>query len=564
MKIKLLSLSFAFAFFTANAFAQNNVPAVDSLALKNWYHQSYEKTGIYGVGTTDAIEFLKSKGLKPSPIIVGVIDSGVQIDHPDLKNNIWNNPKEIANNGKDDDGNGYADDVHGWDFIGGKDGKDVDHDTMESTRIVSLYEKLFETGDLKTNEKNREKYPNEFKEYQRAKFIYDKDLGEAKDALSNIDEQKALIRQMTTELQNALGDKPLTLENVNEATFTVPQYKQAFLQMIANNSDLEGKNATQINMLADSEMGEAVKYYSGKVDYMLNKSYDPRYIVGDDYTDIKEKHYGNNEVEGPDALHGTHVSGIIAAVRNNNIGMDGIAGDVAKILVVRAVPDGDERDKDIANAIYYAVDNGAKVINMSFGKPFSPNKERVWEAMKYAEKKGVLMVHAAGNDNKNVDTEYNYPTNFKDNEHKSFVNNWITVGASTRYNNALKASFSNYGKEKVDIFAPGLEIYSTVTKGKYKFLQGTSMASPVVAGCAALLWSYFPQLTAEQVKNILFITANKSTIEVTAGGESENSPMIKTTFDQLSATGGVVDVFRAVKYAYDNFNPDKGSKKGKK
>lgn len=561
MKIKLLSLSFAFTFITAITFAQNNVQAVDSLALQSWYHQSYEKTGIYGVGTNDALEFLKSKGLKPSPIIVGVIDSGVQIDHPDLKNNVWINPKEIANNGKDDDGNGYADDVNGWDFIGGKDGKDVDHDTMESTRIVSLYEKLFETGDLKINEKNRKKFPNEFKEYQRAKFIYDKDLGEAKEALSQIDEQKALIKQMAAELQNALGDKPLTLENVNEATFTVPQYKAAFIQMIENNSDLQGKNATQISMLADSEMGEAVKYYSGKVDYMLNKSYDSRYIVGDNYSDIKEKYYGNNEVEGPDALHGTHVSGIIAAERNNKIGMDGIAGDVAKILVVRAVPDGDERDKDIANAIYYAVDNGAKVINMSFGKPFSPNKERVWEAMKYAEKKGVLMVHAAGNDNKNVDTEYNYPTNFKDNENKTFVNNWITVGASTRYNNALKASFSNYGKEKVDIFAPGLEIYSTVTGGKYKFLQGTSMASPVVAGCAALLWSYFPQLTAEQVKNILFITANKSTLAVKAGGESEDSPMINTTFDQLSVTGGVVDVFRAVKYAYENFNPEKNSKK---
>ncbi|MCO6564952.1 MAG: S8 family peptidase [Apibacter sp.] len=561
MKIKLLNLSFAFTFITAITFAQNNVQAVDSLALQSWYHQSYEKTGIYGVGTNDAIEFLNSKGLKPTPIIVGVIDSGVQIDHPDLKDNIWINFKEIANNNKDDDGNGYADDIYGWDFIGGKDGKDVDHDNMESTRIVSLYENLFETGDLKTNEKNRKKFPNEFKEYQRAKFIYDRDLGEAKEALSQIDEQKAMIRQMTAELQNALGDKPLTLENVNEATFTIPQYKDAFIQMIENNTDLQGKNATQINMLADSEMGDAVKYYSERVNYMLNKSYDPRYIVGDNYSDITEKHYGNNEVEGPDALHGTHVSGIIAAERNNKIGMDGIAGNVAKILVVRAVPDGDERDKDIANAIYYAVDNGAKVINMSFGKPFSPNKERVWEAMKYAEKKGVLMVHAAGNDNKNVDTEYNYPTNFKDNEHKSFVNNWITVGASTRYNNNLKASFSNYGKEKVDIFAPGLEIYSTVTGGKYKFLQGTSMASPVVAGCAALLWSYFPQLTAEQVKNILFITANKSTVAVKAGGESENSPMIDTTFDQLSVTGGVVDVFRAVKYAYENFNPEKNSKK---
>jgi subtilisin family serine protease len=240
--------------------------------------------------------------------------------------------------------------------------------------------------------------------------------------------------------------------------------------------------------------------------------------------------------------------------------MDGIAGDVAKILVVRAVPDGDERDKDVANAIIYAVDNGAKVINMSFGKPFSPDKEKVWDAMKYAEKKGILMVHAAGNDNKNVDTEFNYPTNFKDNENKSFVNNWITVGASTRYNDKLKASFSNYGREEVDIFAPGLEIYATVTGNKYKFLQGTSMASPVVAGCAAMLWSYFPHLTAEQVKDILLKTANKSTVATTAGGEGENSPKIETTFDQLSVAGGVVDIYKAVKYAYENYPAKK--KKG--
>ncbi|MCT6869766.1 MAG: S8 family serine peptidase, partial [Apibacter sp.] len=304
MKIKLLSLSIAFTLITATAFSQDTNQAVDSIALKNWYHQSYEKTGIYGVGTNDAINFLKSKGLKPSPIIVGVIDSGVQIDHPDLKNNIWVNSKEIANNGKDDDGNGYTDDIHGWDFIGGKDGKDVDHDTMESTRIVSLYEKLFgkdyfEVDDI--YEKNRKKFPNEFREYLRAVSVYEKELKEAKMSLSQIDEQKEMIRQMTDILQKALGDKPMTIENINAAEFTIPQYKTAFLQMLENNSDLEGKNATQIKMLADSEMGEAVQYYSGKVDYMLNKNYDPRSIVGDNYADIKEKYYGNNEVEGPDA-----------------------------------------------------------------------------------------------------------------------------------------------------------------------------------------------------------------------------------------------------------------------
>ncbi|MDR1876164.1 MAG: S8 family peptidase [Flavobacteriaceae bacterium] len=560
MKKILLILNLALVLISANTFAQTAEQAIDSTDLKNWYHKSYEKTGIYGVGTIEALEFLKSKGLKPSTIVVGVIDSGVQTDHPDLKNNIWKNPKEIANNGKDDDQNGYIDDIYGWDFIGGKDGKDVEQDTMEATRLITKYEKLFDTDNQKTNEANRDKYPAEFKEYQRAKFVYDKEYGESQMALAQIEGQKSMIKQMIDVLTAALGDKPLTIENINAATFPQEQIKGAFLQM-AQNPEIQGKNADQITKLVDEQMDEGLKYYSTKIDYMLDKVFDPRDIVGDNYSNVNEKYYGNNEVEGPDALHGTHVSGIIAAERNNKTGMDGIAGDVAKILVVRAVPDGDERDKDVANAIIYAVDNGSKVINMSFGKPFSPNKEKVWDAIKYAEKKDVLLVHAAGNDNKNVDTEFNYPTNFKDGEAKSFVNNWITVGASTRYNDNLKASFSNYGKEKVDIFAPGLEIYATVSGSKYKFLQGTSMASPVVAGCAALLWSYFPYLTAAQVKDILLKTANKSTISVTAGGESENSPELHTTFDQLSVTGGVVDAYKAVKYAYENYPPQKGKKK---
>lgn len=504
MKKVVFSIALAFGLFVNSLSAQ----ATDSLTLKNWYHQNYEKTGVYGVGTNDAIEFLKSKGIKPSSIVVGVIDSGVQIDHPDLKKNIWVNPKEKPNNKKDDDGNGYIDDIHGWDFIGGKDGKDVDHDTMEATRVVAKYEKMFESANKSTNEANIKKYPKEYQEYLRAKLVYDVKLKEAQKGMDNISSNQEQISQVVSTLRDALGNNTITVENAQK--LANPNLK-SYVMMLASDSSVSGKTVDEFEKIALEQFKEQAKYYGDQLKYMLNKDYDPRAIIGDNYSDLKQKNYGNNEVEGPDALHGTHVSGIIAAERNNNIGMDGIAGDVAKILVVRAVPDGDERDKDIANAIYYAVDNGAKVINMSFGKGFSPDKERVWEAMKYAEKKDVLMVHAAGNDNKNVDITFNYPTNFKDGENTSFVNNWITVGASTRYNDNLKASFSNYG-QRVDIFAPGLEIYSTVTKSGYKFLQGTSMASPVVAGCAALLWAYFPSLTAAEVKDILLKTANKSNV----------------------------------------------------
>lgn len=549
MKKIFLSLSLAFALTSSVLFAQENAMAADSTSLKNWYHQSYEKTGIYGVGTDDAIAFLKSKGLKPSIIVVGVIDSGVQIDHPDLKNNIWVNAKEKPNNKKDDDKNGYVDDIHGWDFIGGKDGKDVNHDTMEATRIIVKYEKLFDGVISSENQANIKKYPKEYQEYKRAKLVYDSKLKAAQKGLENVQNSQEQIGQIVSTLRTALGNKTITTENAQ--SISNPGIKD-YVMMLAEDESVKGKTVDEFEKIATGQFKEGLEYYGNQEKYALNKNFDPRNIVGDNYADLTQRYYGNNEVEGPDALHGTHVAGIIAAVRNNKIGMDGIAGDVAKIMVVRAVPDGDERDKDIANAIFYAVDNGAKVVNMSFGKSFSPNKERVWEAMKYAEKKGVLMVHAAGNDNKDIDITFNYPTNFKDGENTSFVNNWITVGASTRYNDKLKASFSNYG-QKVDIFAPGLEIYSTVNKSGYKFLQGTSMASPVVAGCAALLWAYFPDLTAVEVKDILLKTANKNTDPLLLGEDAD------TTFDRLSVSGGVVDVYKAVKYAYENY-PSKANK----
>ena len=239
----------------------------------------------------------------------------------------------------------------------------------------------------------------------------------------------------------------------------------------------------------------------------MNKDYDGRKIVGDNPEDIKNKYYGNNIVFGPDkekALHGTHVAGIVAQVRGNNLGGDGVAANV-EILTVRAVPDGDEYDKDIALAIRYAVDNGAKIINGSFGKSFSPHKNWVYDAIKYAAKKDVLIVHAAGNDGYNIDENknINYPNDSQDNI-KEFADNVITIGAiNKQYGENVVAPFSNFGKINVDVFAPGEEIYATVPNNKYKYLQGTSMAAPNAAGVAALIRSYYPKLKASQVKHIL-------------------------------------------------------------
>ena len=291
------------------------------------------------------------------------------------------------------------------------------------------------------------------------------------------------------------------------------------------------------------QLKKGVDHYTTAVEYGYNLEFNSRSIVGDNPDNLYEKGYGNNDVEGPDARHGTHVAGIIGANRNNDLGIKGIADNV-RIMSVRAVPNGDERDKDIANAILYAVDNGAQIINMSFGKSFSPQKEAVDKAVQYAESKGVLLIHAAGNDGDDLDKQPNYPTKTLSNGTESKT--WLEIGASSwGADENFVGSFSNYGKKSVDLFAPGVQIYSTIPNNEYEDLQGTSMASPATAGVAALLLSYFPELTADQVKNILKQSTRKfDGLKVTKPGSSEDVP-----FSQLSVTGGLVNAYEAVKLA---------------
>jgi subtilisin family serine protease len=286
-------------------------------------------------------------------------------------------------------------------------------------------------------------------------------------------------------------------------------------------------------------------YVYDQINYNLNKDFDGRKIVGDNPEDIKNTNYGNNTVYGPDkeeALHGTHVAGIIAQVRNNNIGGDGIANNV-EIMAVRAVPNGDEYDKDIALAIRYAVDNGAKVINGSFGKSYSPHKQWVYDAIKYAEKKDVLFVHAAGNDGQNIDLSENanFPNDSDDNK-KEFASNVLTVGALNYvYGEGVIADFSNYGAFNVDVYAPGVEIYATVPNNKFKYEQGTSMASPNAAGVAALIRSYYPKLSAKQVKQIL-MDSGTALPEIVALGSSQE----KKSAAESSKSGKMVNAYNAL------------------
>ena len=534
MKRILIAAAFygGFAMMAAQAVAPEN-----DKDLKTWYHKDYATTKVYGVNTENAYKFLESKGLKPKSVIVGVLDSGVEVDHPGLVKNMWKNPNEVPNNGKDDDGNGYIDDVYGWNFLGGKNG-DVDVDNMEVTRVVKKYKPLFEGDDSTKNKANQTKMPEEFAMYMKSKDIFTKKSEEAKQSL-----------QLYTMINNAIPDMIKLLNGKNLTKETLAGIKPAtqqdamamqVLAQVSNDPQVAGKPAAEVETYLKAQMKEALDYFTPQAEKGFNLDFDPRAsIVGDNYDDYSEKSYGNNHYEGPDAKHGTHVAGIIAGLVNGSENQYGVASRVAKIMTVRAVPDGDERDKDVANAVRYAVDNGAKILNMSFGKPVSPGKNVVWDAFKYAESKGVLLVKAAGNENEDIAEHQYFPTNFKAaTDEKPFINNMIVVGANTNDADMLKASFSNYDAKMVDVFAPGDKIYSTVPDGKYEYLQGTSMASPVVAGAAAVLLAYMPNLKPEQIIESLVKTSNANT---TNG------------FDKLSRSAGVIDVAKAAEYAYSNF-----------
>lgn len=514
--------------------------------LMTWYHKDFSKTNVYGVNTENAYKFLESKGLKPKTVIVGVLDSGVQVTHPGLAKNIWTNPNEIPNNGKDDDGNGYIDDVHGWNFIGGKNG-DIDVDNMEVTRVVAKYKPVFEGEDSTKNKANQTKMPEEFAMYMKAKDLYTKKSIDAKQNFQRF----TMLNDAIPGMIKLMNGKPLTAENLAAAK-PADQTEARALQILTNlaqNPEFAGKSPAEVETLIRKEIQGALDHF-GPMAKQYDTNFDPRKeIVGDNYDDYNERIYGNNHYQGPDATHGTHVAGIIAGSPQGSEVQYGIASKVAKIMTVRTVPNGDERDKDVANAIRYAVDNGAKVLNMSFGKPVSPGKNVVWDAFKYAQDKGVLLVKAAGNENEDVAEHLAYPTNFKNvTDATPFVNNVLVVGASTNKNDALRAGFSNYNKTMVNVFAPGEEIYSTVPENKYEYLQGTSMASPVVAGAAAVLLAYMPDLKPSQIIEALVKTSNKSTTN---------------SFETYSQAGGVIDVEKAAEYAYNNFYTGKSNSKAK-
>ncbi|MEO6453069.1 MAG: S8 family serine peptidase [Ginsengibacter sp.] len=535
--IRYLLFSLVFISFSYSPKAQGSSASVET--PKNWHLLNRKETGYYGINLDKAYSLIKGK--KSKTVVVAVIDSGIDTLHEDLKPVLWRNPREIPGNGKDDDKNGYTDDIYGWNFIGGKDGRNVKEDSYEAARVYYKLKQKYGTIVPDTSSATPLQ-KQEIKTYIKAREKIEEESTGGID-IEFMKKINAAIHTSDSILKTAMNVPVFTAKDLDTLTnndVAVTRAKSAFYGFMKANNSLDQTNKS---FLEDFD-----EYLSSEAKKEEQKTNPPKNfrseIVGDDESNINDRYYGNSDVMTGTPTHGTFCSGLIAASRNNGKGGDGIADNV-KIMMIRAVPDGDEHDKDIANAIRYAVDNGAQIISMSFGKDFSPEKNWVDDAVKYAESNNVLIVHAAGNDKENNDTIDNFPNPvYADGTGRA--PNFITVGASgDPTNGGITASFSNYGKKEVDLFAPGVQVYSTMPGGNnYGKLSGTSFSCPIVAGVAALLLEYYPDLSASQLKYVIEKSASPVAEMVNVPGTEE-----KANLSDISKSGGIVDAYEAVKLA---------------
>lgn len=451
----------------------------------DWYNLDYTNDSIAGVSVNRAYDVIDIATLQP--VVVAVIDDGVDIKHPDFAGRIWTNEKEIPANGIDDDGNGYIDDVNGWNFLGNPSGENISFETLEITRLYRQYKNRFEGSEPASLSKAEKKEYDLYLEYKEA---YETEVSSIEEEFGQFAQLSAMYGGAFAYMQEKLGREELTLNDLLE-------FKP---------SDEDEGQVVRFLMIAEQQglpdyLESGSEYFERALEYNYNLDFDPRGIVNVDEAKAANTGYGNNMVDAENPEHGTHVAGIIGALRANNTGVDGIAAN-AVIMPIRAIPGGDERDEDVALAIRYAVDNGARVVNMSFGKAYSPNSELVFDAIKYAAQKDVLLIHAAGNDGSNNDEVRNFPDGSLG-KGKTY-SNYITVAASGPFvDSTFLAGFSNYGKKKVDVMAPGVEIESLKPEGQMASNSGTSMAAPVVTGIAVLLRGSYPELSAKEIKKII-------------------------------------------------------------
>lgn len=528
MTIKNWVYTFLILAIPAGLYGQKkNTPPTD------WHHKDLQAEGYFGVSTQKAYQLLEGK--QGEPVIVAVIDGGVDVGHEDLKSRLWINVLDSAATGVDADGNGYINDRYGWNFIGNANGENLHYDNLEVTRLLRELEPRYVSVLPSTPMSAVER--REFEAYQKMVTDYADKLNRAQNGLYSYN----ILKRTVDNMKEKMGK-----ETPAKADFDRYKPSDDLEKRVRRIVRSELKDDPDFEKFYEG-LTDGIEYFHNQVEYNLNMSYDSRWIVGDDYENSRERYYGNADVKGPDAEHGTHVAGIIAAERDNGLGINGIANQ-ALIMSLRTVPVGDERDKDVANSIFYAVDNGAKVINMSFGKGYVKDRQILDEAVRYAMEHDVLLVHAAGNDGVDLDVSQNFPNKYYVDSLGMIMGTadaWITVGASGWENNrSLVAEFSNYGAKSVDVFAPGVEIYSSMPESTYKASQGTSMAAPVVSGIAALIRSYYPSLSAVQVKNIILesVTPVRQRVRV-KGSDGRNK---RVRLREISVSGGVVNAYQAL------------------
>jgi len=481
--------------------------------MKSWGHKDLVMDTIPGMSVDKAYAEILNDRKKGKKVIVAVLDSGIDIDHEDLDDVIWTNPKEIPNNGKDDDKNGYVDDIHGWNFLG-----DSYNETLEKTRIVQ----------------KGASHPD----YEKAKAEIEEDAKKYLASKNQIEQIGARVKSANAALKAYFKKDAFTAEELN----SIESPDETLAQHIFIAKRIMSMGGFESLDDAEKEIDDNITSLTERLNYNLNVDFEGRSVVGDDPYDITDTSYGNANVKHSvkSESHGTHVAGIIAAERNNGIGMNGVANNV-EIMAVRMVPNGDEYDKDVALAIRYAVDNGARIINASFGKYFSQNNEWVRDAIAYAGKNNVLIVKAAGNENVNLDEKAVFP-NDQTPKGNEISDTFLTVGAlNNKYGSEMVAGYSNYGQNNVDVFAPGSSIYSTFPESEYESIGGTSMAAPGVSGIAALIMSQYPKLTAAQVKQIIMQSGLAVNRDVIVDQSKEAMP-----FSKSSKTGKIANAYNAL------------------
>ena len=550
---KLFFLAVIFTFHIC-LFAQTNIES------KNWHCKDYNNDSVHGISLLQAYQVLAKTAKRPTPIIVAVMDGGIDTNHIELKNKLWNNTKEIPNNGIDDDHNGYIDDIHGWNFIGGKNGQNMDKASDEKSRIYHKYKTQFENV-TDINQLKTETLKNKYKVWKQASIEIE------------FSDEDAANLQYIKMARNALQKfGTIIIKEVNDSNFTVETLTSFQpIGRIALDAKIAYLRTVQI-LGIDKEtphtemMGDLKEYIEGKDKSAKSKSTPPAdiraEIIKDNYENIADKFYGNNDITGPNSKHGTHVAGLVASIPDSNWNVNKLY-PALQIMGLRVVPDGDEYDKDIALGIRYAVDNGAKIINMSFGKSFSPEQAWVDSAIRYALKKDVLIIHSAGNESYDLDTKDVFPSPFSS-TFKDTATNVLTVASSSDYfiNGTLLTDFSNYGPKIVDVLSPGNKIYSTIPgRNNHGYLQGTSMSAPIVSHIAAMIRSYYPTLSAVEVKKIIMQSVWKPN-DTNASYPVPQKEDVKQ-LKEIASAAGIVNAANAIQEASNYYTKSSNKSKNK-